>query len=647
MLTAIRENSKGWIAGIIIGAIILTFALFGISSYLEGANEVPVATINGEEISAYDYQNALARQRQLLVSQLGANFDPALLESMGVRQQVVNGLIGNQVLSQYMADQNYRVTDEQLSEAIRTNPSFQVDGKFDPQTYRNLLASNGLSTQGYEAGERRTSINRQLRDALNDTAFVAKSEIDQLISLREQSRVADYAIIPANRFVAETVIPDNVVREDYDQNIDNYQAPARVKVDYIELSVAELAKTIEPSDLEIEDYWEQTKGKYKTAESRRASHILFSVKSSASDEDKQSIRSQAETVLAEAEAGTDFSELAETHSEDPGSKSNGGDLGVVTAGQMVKPFEEAVFDMQQDEIRGLVETRFGFHIIKLTELTLEQQQSLADVREQVVTELSRQQAENLFAELGDSFQTLVYEEENSLQASADELGLELQTSDWFTEANGVGIAQDAVVRRAAFTEDVLQDGLNSQTIEIGFDRMIALRKNEYETAAPRPFEDVAEDIRTRLTLEASAKKVTELGESILQQLGSEKTWDDLTSFELQSTALPESKNDIPPALRALGDAVYATELREEGKPTISGLPMTNGDYALYALKSVTLGDPETVDESAKQRIEQQLLSRDGNLTYNQFSSLLRELAEVVIDEDLVNSDRVEQGNPAY
>ena len=619
----------------------LTFALFGISSYLEGANEIPVATVNGEEISIYTFQNELARQRQLLRSQLGANFDPELLESLNIRNQVVESLIGSRLLNQYVTDQNYRLSDAQLSERIRNNPAFQSDGQFDAETYRNILASNGLSTQGYEAIERQNGITSQLRQSIAESSFVLNSDIDKLAKLQQQIRVADYLVIPGNKFYEEVEITDSDIQKYFDENPDDFQTEARMKVDYVELSVESLAEEITPSEDDIQEIWDYASGQYKTAESRKASHILFSVSGSATDEERQAIREKAEGVLQEARSGADFAELASTHSEDPGSSSNGGDLGVIAEGQMVKPFEDAVFSMEQDEISDLVETRFGFHIIKLTELVAERQQDLEEVREEITAEAKRVQAENLYAELGESFQNLVFEQPDSLQGVADELGLEVKTSGWFTLAAGGGIAQEASVRRAAFAEDVLEDNLNSQAIEIGFERMISVRKSEYEDSRANTLDEVRARITDILKRSGSVDQVAELGESWLQTARSSGL-NSIQDDDALVQTLPESKSEVPAALRELGNAVYAAN-PTDGSSIIEGVAMENGDYAIFELKEVKDIDPTSIDESVRTRLRQQLLSRNGNSLYQNMSELLRDLADVSIDSEQLNNDDLVQG----
>ena len=403
MLTAIRERATGWIAWVIVILITIPFALWGINSYFEGGSEIPAATVNGQEISAYEFQNELAAQRQALAQNLGSNFDPALLESLGVRDRVMEGLIGNQLLVQYITDQNFRISDEQLQDLIKRFPAFQQNGKFSASLYQDVLRSNRLSPQGFEESQRVNGSLAQLQQGIGDTAFFTKSEQERLLVLQAQKRVAKYAILNADSYIADFNITDEQISDYYEKNLDRYQNPARIKLDYIELSIDTLAETVVPSEEEIVAHFEESKGQFKQAESRRASHILISVPRSATEEDRNAQLEVANNVFNQAKDGADFGDLAKLYSDDPGSKKNGGDLGVVTQGQMVKPFEDAVYSMSEGEVVGPVETTFGYHVIKLTELTEGSQQTLSEVREQVTAEAKRIKAEQLFADLAESF----------------------------------------------------------------------------------------------------------------------------------------------------------------------------------------------------------------------------------------------------
>ena len=463
------------------------------------------------------------------------------------------------------------------------------------------------------------------------------------MALQTQTRNADYVLLPASRFAEKITVSDAEAKQHYDDNIADFEEPARIKVDYIELSVESLAAGFEPSEAEIAETYEQTSERYKQAETRRASHILFSVPADADDEKRAEIKAQAEEVLAQAQDGGDFAELAKEHSGDPGSKEKGGDLGVVTRGQMVPPFEEAVFAMTQDEIRGPIETRFGYHIIRLTELSEERQKTLDEAREDVVAEARRLQAENQFSELGEAFENLVFEEPDTLTTTADELGITVKQSDWFTKDAGAGVAEEALVRSAAFSEDVLTDNLNSSAITLGFDRMVAVRKAEYEDAHPKPFDEVMEQIKTSLTAERAAMQAEELGAELIAKLSAgELTWDDLASEqEVESQALAAQRDQVPGNLAALGDAVFAAA-DPDGEVAYDGVAIAAGDYAIYALREVIAGKADAVDDTRRDGLTRQLLARDAGGSYLSLRETLREDASIIID-----TEQIENPESAY
>ncbi|MDD9874087.1 MAG: SurA N-terminal domain-containing protein, partial [Gammaproteobacteria bacterium] len=624
--------------------ISIPFALWGIQSYFGNPADIPVATVNGEEIPLYAYYNELSRRRQALLSQTGGNIDPAVLESPEMRNEVVQSMILTRLLVQYVHERDYRLSDQRLKRRIQSNPIFLNDGRFDPGLYRDLLRNSGYSIQSYESQERDVATVDQLNAALIDSSFVTESEINRLLSLQAQTRKTDYVIVPAERFASESGVSDEEAQQYYQDNLAEFEQPARARVDYIELGIDNLARAVEPTDAEISEVYEQTSGRYRQPETRKVSHILFAVEPDAGDRERADILAVAEGVLAEAQSGADFAELAKTHSDDPGSKGRGGDLGVVARGQMVEPFEVAVFDMTEDEIRGPVETRFGYHIIRLTELQEERQKPLEEVREEVAEEAGRAQAEALFVELGETFENLVFENPDSLTTAAAELGLEIRRTGWFTEQGGGqeseedgGLTDQIQFRRAAFSEDVLNNDLNSAALALGFDRLVALRKNDYQEARTRTFDEVRDDIKERLQQQQSAQKAGELGDKLVTDLsGGEFDWAQmLEDQQLESQTLAEVRDLVPESLAKLGDAVFSQAAPEPEAAAYGGVFLDNGDYAVYALNEVVPGEIENIDDTQRLLLRDQLLARDGDYVYRQMLQTIRQAAAVVIDRELV------------
>ena len=637
MLSEIRNRATGWLAWVIVILITIPFALWGIQSYFEGESAEPVATVNGAEISLYEYQNALSRQRQAMIQEYGSDFAATLLDRPETKSRVLDGLIDEQLLAAYVRDQNYRISDGQLSQLIAANPAFWEDGQFSESLYLDILSANGLSPQSFEESQRQQGTIPQLMTGIVGSAFLTDLERDRLFSLDTQHREAEYVLIEAAQYKDDFRVEDAEIERYYRDNPDRFQVPERMQVDYVELSVAVLSESIEPDEEQIRLTYEQNSERYKQAESRAARHILFEVNSTATEEEKGTIRRKAQSVLQRARSGESFAQLAETFSDDLGSKSNGGDLGVIARGQMVQPFEEAVFAMDQGEVRGLVESHFGFHIIQLTDLKPSQQQTLDEVREQVRLEARKLQAENLFSELAESFQNLVFEYPESLATTADELNLPIFSSDWFSLDQGEGVAADLAVRRAAFSEEVRDEGLVSQAIEIGFDKLIAVQRTEYQPVRIRELNEVRDEIAEILLTEKSRQEAIRQGEQFVATLGprsNDQSWRDLVEKnQLTLQALPGRRQDVPVELSDLSDAVFSHPVPQAGQIHVGGLELAEGNYAVYALKNVALGDPDSVDEYRKDLLVQQLLDREGPESVQQLIGHLRHHAEVVIAED--------------
>lgn len=636
MLTAIKQRATGWVAWAIVVLITIPFALWGINSYFEGGTEVSVASVNGQDLPLYVYQESLQNRTRLLHQQLGSAFDPETLDSLQIRTQVVDSLIDRTIMEQYVHENRFQISDEQLNRAIHDVELFQTDGQFDSVQYRSVLAANRYTPEIYEQLERTNQAANQVRLGIAASAFVLDEEIDRLLAIQQQQREIQYVLLEVAEFSEEIEISDEQVQEYYDNNTEDFVSQARIKVDFVELDVESLAGSMVPSDEQITEYYEENKGRFKTAESRRASHILIGTNDSDTDAARDEKRKLAETLRDRILAGEDFAELAQEYSDDPGSKNSGGDLGVVARGQMVKPFEETVYSMMEGDIEGPVETQYGFHIIKLVELTKQQQQTLEEAREVVMDELRDVMAEQRFAELAEPFMNLVFEHPESLELVSEELSLAISESDWFTENEGDGIASESRVRRVAFSEDVLAENLVSQPIEIGFERIIAIQKHEHEPSATQPLDQVRDRIMSILRDERAKQKVLSLGNEysvMLEEMNAtSEQW--IAFFEDKGLEIMDqsysSRGDIFGSQQKLGEAVYATARPDKGLGALGSAILANGDYALYQVLAVTDGNPDEVDDSTRELLSDQLSANEGTGMISGFSKSLRDQADIEI-----------------
>jgi len=654
MLTAIRDRASGWIAWFIVGLLCIPFAFWGISEYFQGEAIVDIADINGVEIDYYEYQNILAERRRQM-SAADRDADPEWFASRAFKQQVVDELVRERLLADDARDHGYRISDGTLAQYLREAPDFQRDNQFDRELYLSALAYAGQSVAQFEELQRRRISAFQMEQGLHDSGFALDSEARRLAALELQERTAQYIVVKPENFTDDITVTDEEISEEYKANPARYTDPARIKVEYVRLSVDEIKTGVAPGDEDIREYYEQNERRYLIPEQREASHILIEVADDAEtggdgdgdetdgdDADAAALK-KAEDLLARIRDGEDFAELAKEHSADPGSAQNGGDLGVIERGVMVPPFEEAVFAMTEEgELRGPVKTRFGYHIIRLSRLAPEQRQELDEVREEIAETLALQLADELFAGQADILRNVVYEQPDSLAPAAEELGLEVAESEWFDESDGEGIAAYAKVREAAFGDEVLQQELNSEAIELDLNTLVALRKLDHAPRQLRDEESAREEIRERLTRNRARQLARERGIKALETLratggegeaegeGEVDAWTALAEeLEQTITDLPARRNDGTPEQREILYEVFAAPRPADGAKVYGGLTLADGGYAIFALSEVTDADPDSEEgEQAQNRIRFALRRRHGEEYYLNLVEGLRQRAEV-------------------
>lgn len=639
MLSEIRERATGWIAWVIATIIIIPFAFWGVHEYFSGGQEVVVATVDGEEIQQVDYRRALENRRAQLRRMLGESFRPELANSPEFKLGVLDELIARLVLDRHAEEQGYRVGDAQLARAIRANPQFQVDQGFSPEAYRSTVSRMGLTEAGFEAQLRRQIVLEQIRRGIEESAFDTPAQRRRLLSLLMEERRFDYAVLNDDRFVDDITVSDAEVQSEYEEHGDRYRTPEQVKVEYVELSVDELASTVSVTEEEILSAYEQNRDRFTTDPVRRASHILVEVAPDAGEEARQEALNEANDILSRLRDGAEFAELARQYSDDAGSASNGGDLGRIEPGAMVEPFQEALFALEEEgALSEPVKTRFGYHIIKLTEYQPAETKPLSEVREQLIERERTEQAESLFLDRAETFRNVSYEQPRSLEPVADQLGLEIQESDWFSRDQGSGIASNVKVRDAAFGEDVYTDGLNSQAIELDINTFVVVRVLDKQPAALKPLEDVRGQIEARLKQRKAREHVETLGPDLVERMQAGTEWESLMEEHgLEAQGVTRSRSETPenPGAgpdAAVVDEVFRAPVPPGEEPVYGGIGVPGG-YAVFRLVEVVDGDPDQAPEELQNRVSESLVRRRGMDMMTQYIADLREEVEVTIRED--------------
>jgi peptidyl-prolyl cis-trans isomerase D len=517
MLDNIRAVAQGWVGKLLLALITIPFALFGIDSYLRDAgSNASVAEVNGESISIQAYDNALKNMRNRL--QADGKVDVAQLESPEVKAMVLNQLIHNQLLSEEVKEAKYAISDAQLATYITGMPEFQKDGKFSQELYDQLLAQNQLTPSKFEASMRADLLAQQAQEGITRLGFISNARKDQALMLANQKRVVSVAEIKSKDFISQVKVDSKDVKAYYDKHKDKLIVPEKVKIEFLLLSAASLIPSMRVDDAEVKKYYDENAAKYHGDEQRRASHILIGFGVNASPEQKSEAKAKAEGILAELRKNPkEFESLAIKNSQDPGSATKGGDLGAFGRGAMVKPFEDAAFSMKVDQISDLVESEFGYHIIKLTEVT-GQSTDFESLKAQIKGDLMYQKAQVAFAEQAETFSNLVYEQSDSLAPAAKAFNGQVQISDWISREDGAKFFKNDKIMSLIFSDEVLKDHRNTEAVEVSPNNLVSARVVEYKPAAPKAFDEVKAAIEDLLKVDAASKLAIDKGEAALKAL---------------------------------------------------------------------------------------------------------------------------------
>ncbi len=631
MLTEIKDRATGWIAWIIVIIISIPFALWGVNEYFAGGASLDVAMVNGQEIEQQAYRHALEERRSMARRMLGSQFDPDSANSLEFRTAVLEDLILRQLLHENTQGAGFRVSDAQLAQFIRTTPQFQRDGSFDSAAYQQAVQALGYTRSGFENYLRQQHILQQVRNGLEQSSFLTSSDEQNLLKIASEKRIFDYTTITPEQFIADTVVSAQETEEYYAANPQLYESPEMVKINYVRLAVSDLAKSVEVSEEDIQRYYQENQELYRKPEQRTASHILLTVQENADDTTAQGVLQQANSLTERARAGEDFAELAKEYSQDPGSAESGGDLGVIEAGVMVKPFEDALFALEEGEVSDPVKTRYGYHVIKLTGLIPGQTKSLEEARQEIEQEEERRQAEALFVERAETFRNIVFEQPESLDPVVEELGLVVQTSDWFSRDTGTGIAENKKIRDAAFSDDVFIENLNSEAIEIDIDTLVAIRKADAQAAKLKPLAEVQAQIEQKLKRDKAKGNVLRRGEQLLTELKNGSDWRTLLQENaLEPKTATQSRLQPDPEHSLLLTAEVFRAPIPEQDAEYGGVTLPDGSYALFRLTEVKAEEPSAIDEDTKEQVRAALSRRRGSEYFLSFQRGLRESADVEI-----------------
>ena len=499
--------------------IIPAFVLVGVDGFKSvGAGGDAVATVGSHSITQGDWDAAHKAEVDRLRAQV-PNLDAKTLDSAQARYVTLERLVRERVLTEAVQDAGLNTSDARLARELQQSPTIaslrRPDGSLDIERYRQLAANQGLTTDGFEARVRSQLSVRQVEAGLLSTAFspAALSDVS-LNAFYERREVQVSRFNPAD-YAGKVNPSDAEIEAYYQANPAQFQALESASIEYVVLDLDTVKKSITLNEADLKSYYEQNAARLSGKEERRASHILINAPKDMPVDDRKKARERADALLAQVRKAPDtFAEAARKNSQDTGSAPNGGDLDFFARGAMVKPFEDAAFALNKGDISEVVESDFGFHIIKLTDVKTPKQRSFEELRLSMEADLKTQQAQRKFAETAETFTNGVYEQSDSLKPVAERLKLEVKTVSNLQRksAPGVtGVLANPKFLAAVFSADSLEKKRNSEAVEVGPSQLAAARVTAYTPASTRPLVEVRAMVKDRLIASQSAEMAKKEG----------------------------------------------------------------------------------------------------------------------------------------
>lgn len=575
MMDRLREGVNSIAVKIILGLIILSFVFAGVGSYITGGGNNAAAKVGSTEIARGEFEQAYQNERNRMQSQLGDYFsqmlaDPGYVESF--RKSVLDRMINDVLLEQQAESLGLRISDSQIRTMILEMPQFQTAGQFDQEVYQAALRRAGFSAESFAEYMRRDLMRNQLVTALQGSEFVLQGEIDTQSKLIAQTRDIRTVTLSVADLAKDIELTDEQIEQYYQENPAAYTRPEQAKVSYIELSAEALKSQLEVSDEEAQKYYQEHLDKYSTEEQRKVSHILVQ----GDDEAK------AQSILDELSAGADFATLAEEKSDDFGSADVGGDLGWIERDVMDPAFEDAAFALETiGDITGLVKSDFGYHIIKLDELKASQAQSYQEVAAEIKQELIDQHAVDQFYEKQTELEKVAFEFPDSLDDSAEAINAKITTTGFISQVDAPELLMTPAVMQAILSPEVKEDGLNSEVIEVAPEHVIVVRVEETRDETVLPLAEVKEQVVAALSAVQAEQQAIELGVSLVNELkqGNEAV---LADNNLEFTELETIDRNSP-----LASSVFAFAKPEDGQSVFGQSKDQDGNIVVVELSKVT------------------------------------------------------------
>ena len=574
MLQDIRDKSQGIVVKIIVGFIVVTFALFGVDALVQSFNSNDkVAEVDGTDISRTQMLQGAETQRRQLISMMGGQVNPALLEDNLLQRRALEELIQRVVLANQAQGLGLGVSDAQVNAYLLQAEQFQTDGQFDQNKYLNFIRSLGFTPLAFKERIKQDVLIQQPRNAIAGSEFVLPYQVDSVAKLQSQQRSYDYVSFSLASESENTNVSEEELQAYYEANKDNFKTPEQVKVNYVVVSSADFFSKVSVTDAELQDAYQASIAGL-TQEERSASHILIET-SDRSDADAQK---RVDEIQEKLKSGEAFADLAATYSDDIGSKDDGGNLGYVEKGTIDQAFDDALFSMQKDEVRA-VKTQFGYHIIKLDDITKPDVPSFASLEADLKQKLLEDKARDALLTAHEDITDLAYASDK-LDAIAKEYGVDVLQSAYFGRDGGSDeISSNPAVIAAAFDVPVLEDGQNSNLIELNEDQVVVIHLNDHKPESFQSYEETKEQVASIVVQNKAVESLRAKAEAAKDAEGT--AWSSVSDAQRGQDEMTSLAFSMP---------------HPDDKPVVAIKGLSNGDLALIRLNKVDVGNDVAPDD---------------------------------------------------
>ena len=624
MLQNIRDNAQGLVAKVIIGFIVISFAFFGVKSLVQpGQNNV--ASVNGDDISQVQLNRAVANERNHRMQRMGDKIDPSQLDESVLRGPVLDQLVQQRLLLQAADEVDVGVSDSSLNQTIVSMPQFQEDGKFSQERFQNILRSNGYTPAYFKQLLRTDLIIRQMSSGIAASEFVTEQEIAEVAAIVGQKRSFKYAVLSREKVAAEVAVSDADIEQYYKDHSDQFQTPDQVKLDYVELNQSKFFKPVAESD--IKAAYEREVADLDPTEERRASHILVSINDK---RDKAAALKRVKEIKQKLDAGGDFAKLAKEYSDDPGSARNGGDLGFTKGKTFPEDFEKALYALKLNAVSDPVLTDSGYSLIRATEINKPEAPAYEDRKPIIEQKLQMAASEAAFAAAVEQMRDLVFNSEG-LQGPAKELGLTVSHSDWISRDSAKGVVADKRVLNAAFSDEVLKNGNNSDVIELADDHYIVVHVDDHEAPHTKALADVSASIKEILARQKTTEALKLLADSTVKSIEQGTALDEAAKTAgvewKEAKAVSRTSMSVD---RQLLEGVFALPEVVNDKPRIAPVTFGSGNVAVVVLNAVAPGKLDDFSKVERMGIKMEMQRGMQAADTANLVSSLRSKAEIKI-----------------